>query len=160
MAVNARPPRKLALDRTGAVLTLIGVVSTLRYRRPLRIAIVTLLMVSWVLFTNHCVLGMMQATGKTEHCCGGETGPQHEPPGGLRECCHVKATTALAQAQVKFDAAKFALRCLALVQVLVAPQTELQCTASVFDHGPPGSISFAESVLQRSLLSHAPPFAV
>ena len=62
-----------------------------------------------------------------------------------------------AKVDVKYGAALFTLIDFVLTAVpsAVAPQT-----ASELDTGPPRSISFAELILQRSLLSHAPPFAV
>jgi len=40
------------------------------------------------------------------------------------------------------------------------PATRENGTVFLFPTGPPGSLSFAELVLQRSLPVHAPPFAV
>ena len=91
-------PRKVDLDRKGAALTLSGAVRTLRHHLRLRVAIVALLMVAWIIFTNHCALGMMrlteQAAKSSAHCCGGKTNPRHGSPDTLRECCNIKVTMA------------------------------------------------------------------
>lgn len=164
MAVNARLRKKSALDRKGAALTLTGALRTLRHHLLIRVSVVALLMLSWVILTNHCALGLMrpmaETTGSSANCCGGKTNPPHDAPVSLRSCCNVKVTTAPAKAEVKFDASKFAFQVFAPVHVLAAHQTERGLTLPVFDHGPPRAVSFTESVLQRSLLSHAPPFAV
>lgn len=79
----------------------------------------------------------------------------------MQQCCKsIHGTLAPEQAEVKFDAAKFQLHLFVLVQMLAPVSAERDLSSFVFDHGPPRVVSFAESVLQRSLLSHAPPFAV
>ena len=162
--VNAALAEKLTLDRQRAVLSLSSAVKTLRHHLLLRVAVVALLMVSWVLFTNHCALGMMEPTAQaaknSELCCGGKTGPKHGSPDSLRTCCNIKVTTAPAKAEVTIDTLKFAVQVFVVVPFLTAQEQELRCAGRFFDHGPPRCLSFAESVLQRSLLSHAPPFAV
>lgn len=125
---------------------------------------VTLLTVAWFLFTHHCALGLMRPTGhagdRFAECCGGKKSPRHEAPEGPRSCCKIKVTTPLAQAEGKFDASKFEVQDFALTKVLGVRLTETRRAVLGFDHGPPRCITFAELVLQRSLLSHAPPFPV
>lgn len=155
--------QKTALDRKDAVFTLASSVRNLRDHFHARVAIVALLLVAWVIFTNHCALGMMpaaaQAAQKSERCCGGEKNPKHDAPDGLRDCCNIKVTTAPAKTEVHFDPSKIQLHFL-VVRQWCAAQVAKPEPAFPFDHGPPRVRSFAESVLQRSLLSHAPPFAV
>ncbi len=125
------------------------------------------MMFAWLVISNHCALGLMERTEAAEsehsHCHGGTT-HHHDAPGekgDTGECCKTLRVVPLtAKAEVKFDASKFEIQVFALVQMLAAQQTESLRTVFVFDHGPPRCISFAESVLQRSLLSHAPPFVV
>jgi hypothetical protein len=141
-----------------------GAVRILRHHLLIRAPVVALLMIAWFIITNHCALGLMQRTtaarNEHAHCHGGKT-KQDGAPGETRECCKTMRVVPLTtNAEVKFDASKFEVQIFALVQVFAAPQKEPLRTMFVFDHGPPRCISFAESVLQRSLLSHAPPFAV
>ncbi len=136
---------------------------TLHHQPMLRIATVALLMVSWLLFTHHCVLGMMQSTGEAMgnpvvKCCGGKTKSKQDVPDSNRTCCKIKVTTASAKAAVKFDASHFVVLVFPLMPGLAAPQTEPRRAVQILDHGPPRCLSFAELVLQRSLLSLAPPF--
>lgn len=154
--------QKVKLDRKRATVTFAGVVNTLRHHLYLRHATVALLLVSWLLFTNHCALGMMQppaqVTDQAAHCCGGKADPKHTPQDGPRDCCNIKVTTAPGKAEVKFDTFKFQLQDFVL-QVLLAPAMQ-PSPAFPFDHGPPRAVSFAEAVLQHSLLGHAPPITV
>ncbi len=124
------------------------------------------LMISWFIATNHCALGLMRPTVQAEaehsHCHAGKTVPgKNLPSDGLRECCRtLQAAPVPEKAEVKFDASKFQLPHFALLQVLAPQKTARALPSFVLDHGPPRAVSFAESVLQRSLLCHAPPFAV
>jgi hypothetical protein len=100
------------------------------------------------------------ATSEHEHCCGNKTRP-NRVPGETRECCKMMRVVLLtAQAEVKSDASKFEFLVNVPLHVSAALQVGPPRTVFVFDHGPPQSISFAESVLQRSLLGHAPPISV
>lgn len=128
-----------------------------------RPSLVAVLMVAWLVATNHCAMGLMRsastAKGGHAHCHGGDS-KKDQPPGDVRECCkalHVGLPGAKVEA--KWDASQFAVQVVALIQIFAEP-TEPQPGVMVFDHGPPRALSFAESVLQRSLLGHAPPFAV
>ena len=74
------------------------------------------------------------------------------------ECCKTLSATALSvsKTQVGYKSGDFLLfrhSNARLCQVTV----EHPITNSALDTGPPKSLSFAESVLQRSVLAHAPP---
>jgi hypothetical protein len=135
----------------------------LRDHLPIRAPVVALLMIAWLVITNHCALGLMQPTANAKsehaHCHGGKT-KQDDAPGETRECCKTLHASLPAKAEVKFDASKFQLQVLLLVQALAVGIAKPAPAVFIFDHGPPRTLSFAESVLQRSLLSHAPPLAV
>ncbi len=123
-------------------------------------------MISWLLATNHCAFGLMKPTEKaaSEHsrCCRGKAAPAKDAPAdGVQECCKsIQAAPVPAKVEAKLGAAGFQVPLLALLRVLDAESAGRRSSAFAFDHGPPRAVSFAESVLQRSLLSHAPPFAV
>jgi hypothetical protein len=141
-------------------------VKSFRLNCPARLLMVALLMFSWLIATNHCAFGLMNATPKAEaehsRCCDGKPPSSKDAPtNGLRECCKsIHATTLPVKAEVKVDATKFQLRHFILLQVLAFEALEGALSSFTFDHGPPRAVSFAETVLQRSLFSHAPPFAV
>lgn len=124
---------------------------------------VAAMFLSWLAISNHCVLGLMRQTARTQaehaHCHGGKI-PGKESPTDSTECCKTLHASLPVKAEVKYDASKFQLQLFALVQVRAAGVAEPAPRVFIFDHGPPRTLSFAESVLQRSLFSHAPPLAV
>lgn len=80
---------------------------------------------------------------------------------GTRECCQtIQGAPVAAQVGEKFENPQVAVELYALLLVPAAPSLDPALGSLVFDHGPARVASFAESVLQRSLLSHAPPSAV
>ena len=123
--------------------------------------------VAWFVASNHCALaGFVPApavdASAHSHCHGSSEQPadgQKERECDGSKCCNslTAPTLALAKSVVTYDSAhvsapEFAgfLRCFAPAQ-----HDSVRCE---LDTGPPGSRSFAESVLQRSVLAHAPPF--
>jgi len=120
------------------------------------------MLLSWLVVTNHCALGFWQtasgATGEHAHCHGSGTSgdSQKSPKDGMRECCRVIKANLASSTELKAAAPQFHLLAFLLLDVLAAPQ-ENEAATFIHDHGPPRGFSFAESVLQRSLLSHAPP---
>ncbi len=94
--------------------------------------------------------------------------PFHSKPSKQKEqssqvqCCKIlRAVALVATKSWARDDAKFSkadhyydesLRIIAYSQTTLAPL--------LLDTGPPGTHSFAELILQRSLLAHAPPFVV
>ena len=132
---------------------------------PFRALLIAVLMTAWLVASNHCAIGLMKPAPGTAavhagcHACQSEPMKPQPASGGDRECC--KALQGMpadtAKVEVKYDAPLFTQ--LDFV-VTVVPSSAAPQTASALATGPPRSISFAELILQRSLLSHAPPFAV
>lgn len=154
--------RQIRVERFRAAATLTSQVKALRQHLVLRADLVALLLVSWFVFTNCCALGMMppaaQAATEPAPCCNGKAPPKQDVPGGPCACCKVKITSSSAKDGLKVpDAAKLESQRCAIFQV---PAARPAPAVFILDHGPPGWSSFAETVLQRSLLSHAPPRAV
>lgn len=122
-------------------------------------------MTAWLVASNHCAIGLMKPTPGTVaahavcHSCQSEPMKRQPASGGDRECC--KALQGLpagtAKLDVKYEAALFTL---VDFVVTAAPSAVAAQPIVSLDTGPPRSISFAERILQRSLLSHAPPLAV
>lgn len=131
----------------------------------LRFVVVTAVLLSWFTITNHCALGLMKPTAqaKSAHagCCSGESAPAKPAPGnGVRECCksiHVELPGTVA---VTFDVSSFHLDLPLPAHWNTVHLIGTRCENFMRDHGPPRSLTFAELVLQRSLLSHAPPVVV
>jgi len=122
-----------------------------------------MMLLSWFVITNHCALARLTPRQTAEEdvppCHRKKHAPEEKdtPCQEMTLCCKVKAALP-GKAEVKFDASQFEIQVFAVLQVLAA-EVARPVPAVPFDHGPPRAVSFAESVLQRSLLSHAPPFA-
>jgi hypothetical protein len=129
-------------------------------KSSVRGAIVVIAICSWVAISNHCAFAALATkTDSVRTEC-----PFHSKPAKQKEqssqvqCCKVLRAVVLANTKSWtrddtnfFDAnlhpAEF--RFTALVHNALAPL--------FLDTGPPDAQSFAESILQRSLLAHAPP---
>ena len=123
--------------------------------------------VAWFVASNHCalanyapVLASADASAHS-HCHGSSEKPADEPKerecDGSKCCNSLNAPTlALAKSVVAYDSAYVSAPEFAgFLRRLVVDQHD--SASSELDTGPPGSTSFAESVLQRSILAHAPP---
>ena len=122
------------------------------------------MLLSWLVLTNHCALAAILPSAVAEsvhsHCHAAmHQDGKNSPSQGIRECCQVVKASLTSKIVVKFDASSFALPVYTILAVL-APRTDEPAEELLQDHGPPGTSSFAEIVLQRSLLSHAPPISV
>ncbi|MEY2564735.1 MAG: hypothetical protein QOH88_2928 [Verrucomicrobiota bacterium] len=116
---------------------------------------------AWLVISNHCALGLDETAAKPEAKSGGC--PMHSPPAPEKPapvnlpCC--KDLRALAPSAVKnVTAAASQLVGLrdyaALIVQIPSRRTTLRLA---LDTGPPRALTFAESILQQSLLAHAPP---
>ena len=123
---------------------------------------------AWLLASNHCALaGLMpvaQEAVASSHCHGPSEVPapdQKERECDGSKCCKSLSAPSLVFAKdvVSYDATLFiAADYLAFEQSVSA--CEHESPIAEIDTGPPRSDSFAESVLQRSILAHAPPSLV
>ena len=116
---------------------------------------------AWIAVSNHCAFASV-ATGIDK---GQTECPFHSKPAKQKEqsaqvqCCKVLRAVVLAKTKAwarndaKFCDANFSVQADALVACsprVVAPL--------LLDTGPPGAFSFAELILESSLLAHAPPY--
>jgi hypothetical protein len=134
------------------------VVKSLRASSLTRLTVVAVMLLSWLVITNHCALGqMMRATAAHAHCHAAKNDDgKRAPSDGVRECCRAIKASLAGQKECGFDASQFQLHVYAIVGLMSA--SAVKPAPSIFlDHGPPRAESFAEIVLQRSLPSHAPP---
>ena len=135
----------------------------------LRGATVALVAVSWLAVSNHCALGLAAkethssdaVSAQAHHCCASKVPGQPKPAkDSASPCC--KTLQALSVSPVKsFEASVTIffggpLACSA--PTIATPQLG-PVACRFLNIGPPGGKTFAESVLQRSLLAHAPPFS-
>lgn len=132
--------------------------------RLLTAAISLVVASAWLLAANHCAVGALRPVAKSAHLhCPGHAAPEQQKKssdGGCDDqtCCKSLSVPAvgIAKSPVEYDDASFVAK--------EYPDAALtlsggQHTLSILelDTGPPHAGSFAESVLQRSLLAHAPP---
>lgn len=119
--------------------------------------VVTVTVAAWFLLSNHCALGVTApARVAVTDACPMHSAPAKKKPATKTPCCkEVRAVVAkcvTAQAAV--------VRLIAMrdyVREIFAELTRVTVEIHGLDTGPPGSLSFAESVLQESMLAHAPP---
>lgn len=131
------------------------------FRNPLvRLLIVMIAAIAWLAISNHCVLGMVEIAKSVSppSACHGVPHAPGKPDSDQAPCCKVlRATLEISKPLVGYDFAKFLLHSEFVALFRLAEQS-----ASLYplelDTGPPHFKSFAESVLQRSILAHAPPF--
>ena len=114
----------------------------------------------WLAISNHCVLGTVgsvKAVAAPPACHGvphapGKSNSDQAP------CCKVlRATIELSKPLVAYDSSNFSLQP-DLAGLIILADHLASLRPLELDTGPPRYESFAESVLQRSILAHAPPF--
>jgi hypothetical protein len=133
--------------------------------KAIHISIVLATIVAWLSISNHCALGAVggpKAEVAHASCHGSPVAPSDTPTKGESSpCCkNLRATLATLPkvptigeiAGFNFDA-YFARPFSFLNEFRVYRPLEL-------DTGPPEAPTFAESVLQRSILAHAPPVSL
>lgn len=121
-----------------------------------RTAVILVMMLGWFLASNHCVLAAItsgQATPWHSHCHGSQAPARSEQ----MVCCKVlPAMLAESNDAVAENGLGLALQPgLSVLAILPgrSDRTQSTDTRSV----PRFSASFAELILQRSILAHAPP---
>jgi hypothetical protein len=131
-------------------------------------ATVALVALSWLAVSNHCALGLAAiethssdaVSAQAHDCCASEVPSQPKPAKDpATPCC--KTLLALSVSPAKsFEASSriFFGDPLACSTATIATPRVAPVAYRFLNTGPPGGKSFAESVLQRSLLAHAPPF--
>ena len=115
---------------------------------------------SWIAVSNHCAFA---AVGSEMHKAQTEC-PFHSKPAKQKEqssqvqCCKILRAVVLAKTKDwARDDAKFS-NANVLLEIGAFATYSLRSVAPLFlDTGPPRARSFAELILQRSILAHAPP---
>jgi hypothetical protein len=113
---------------------------------------------AWLVLSNHCALGLGEST-KADSESGGcpmHSAPAKGNPAKNIPCC--KDLRAVASHAAK-NLAAVASQLVGVQDHVAAVLKSLRVAAQLFalNTGPPRSLSFAESILQRSILAHAPP---
>jgi hypothetical protein len=117
---------------------------------------------AWFLISNHCVLAELQYASQTkaschQPCCGNQP-PAKNKTESATECCKTLHATLAGAAKdfAGYDTSLFALQFYFVGPIISANNSE-PVSILELDTGPPFVNTFAESVLQRSILAHAPP---
>ena len=116
----------------------------------------------WLAISNHCVLGMVGSVKAvaTPPACHGVPHAPGKSDSDQAPCCKVlRATIELSKPLVAYDSSNFSLQP-DLARLIILADHLASLRPLELDTGPPRYESFAESVLQRSILAHAPPFLV
>jgi len=133
-----------------------------------RLFAVVISLAAWLLASDHCVLaapsGIAKATMSSQcpmHAQKQRT-PQRDKGDGCGDlpCC--KNLQAPLAATAKTIAKPVWLGALQqfFPHVVGVFQIQSRTIPLVLDTGPPGALSFSETVLQRSILAHAPPISL
>jgi hypothetical protein len=120
---------------------------------------------AWFFVSNHCVLAELREAQKTkaschQPCCGDQSPVKHKTDNAT-ECCKTLRTTLSGTGKefAGYDGSLFELQ-LYFIGPVISTNEAGRIPAIELDTGPPFRSTFAESVLQRSILAHAPPFAL
>ena len=149
---EARLPNKAMRSKYGLMQR------SLKRASSAMIALVTA--AAWFLAANHCaVANLAPKPDEHEHCASGAPADEGKPNDcdGLNCCKSLSAPAVFAKKLVGYDKAFFTLQDY-IVGEFAFPTDQHDALISELDTGPPRPNSFVESVLQRSLLAHAPPF--
>jgi len=128
--------------------------------RIVQLAIVPFMMFSWIAISNHCAFGAVATKSEPSQSeC-----PFHSKPAKQKEqstqiqCCKTlrAVVTTLAKSWTRNDT-DFSDVDLCFKEFALIAYSRSQPAPLFLDTGPPGASTFAELILQRSLLAHAPP---
>jgi len=125
-----------------------------------RSATVFLTIAAWICLSNHCALGLSAPPADSvaeAGQCPMHSAPAKQKPATHLPCC--KDLRAVASPVVK-SVAGIAMQLVGsqdYAAEILLPPPHVAIETFALDTGPPGAITFAESVLQRSILAHAPP---
>ncbi|MDP9291283.1 MAG: hypothetical protein M3O82_02840 [Verrucomicrobiota bacterium] len=138
-------------------------------KRPLtsntvKVATSFIAMAAWLFVSNHCAIAGLGASGISsptghEHCPG-HSAPSQEKGDEDNACCKSLQPASVTPAKnlVTYDTSLFTAQMYFCAVLFSADRAQLDLRPLELDTGPPFASSFAESVLQRSILAHAPPF--
>jgi hypothetical protein len=127
-------------------------------KSSLRGTIVVIAICSWLAISNHCVFAALATNNTPSTECPFHSKPKEKPTTGAQCCKVLRAVAPVTAKSWARDDAKLshanAYRGECALTVACSKTTPVPLS---LDTGPPGLRSFAELILQRSLLAHAPP---
>ena len=130
-------------------------------RMAARSITVLLSIAAWMVLSNHCALGAVTLpanSGVEASGCPMHSAPAEKKPATKLPCCKdLRAVAAKAVASALAATIRWVGQDYAAVIFVSPPPVAIGVDG--LDTGPPDAFSFAESVLQRSILAHAPPLS-
>jgi hypothetical protein len=135
--------------------------TSLRHRRWTAALVAFVTMAAWLVASNHCAIASLERPAKVAHACCHEEVPGQAPSGPQStQCC--EAFNVPVPEHVSVPAGHFFELPVALGPALASLilQPSRDAVVVVRAHDPPAVPGFAETVLNRSLLAHAPPVFV
>ena len=124
--------------------------------------VVVLSLAAWFALSNHCAIGAV-AIPTTESVSDTTGCPMHPSPAKKKPAAKMPCCKDLRAVVAKCAAANpVALRLIGsrdYATEIFAKPIRVGLKIEPLETGPPGCFSFAESVLQESMLSHAPPLS-
>jgi hypothetical protein len=120
--------------------------------------------VAWFLISNHCAFAVFEKTPIFAAHTGCHGVPAEQPTSPSKNdqtpCCKVLRAT-LVKTDSSIGASSLILSLQPYQAGIIVSSDQIHWPQSFeLDTGPPFGGSFAEIVLQRSILAHAPPFVV
>ena len=125
----------------------------------MRFAVVAIVICSWFAISNHCAFAALATkTDLVQAGCPFHSRPKEKQSSGV-QCCKILRAVApvVTKSWVRDDADFPGVDFCPEQRAGGAEHLRTVLALSSLDTGPPGLRSFAELILQRSLLAHAPP---
>jgi hypothetical protein len=125
----------------------------------MRAVTVAIVFASWIAISNHCAFAAIMTKKIAQSECPFHSKPSRPEPAPLGvQCCKILRAIATAQAKGLVRAIVDLPHVdLAFAPFVLFAPPKIAITPATTDTGPPSARSFAELVLQRSVLAHAPP---
>lgn len=124
-----------------------------------RLAVTAFTIVTWFVVSNHCALGAIQRSGTVPDVhahCPGHPAPAKQHGDGDMPCCKTLKAITAAKINTGANTVDFVFKNYFSGQ-FASQILQAQAHILELDTGPPDALSFSESVLQQSILAHAPP---
>ena len=132
-------------------------------RKSLHCFVVAASLAAWFALSNHCALAISIAAENADagmSDCPMHAAPAKKKPAAKTPCCKdIRALVAKGAAKVLSFNFRAASPTDYPVAMQIAPPGPVSFVISALDTGPPPAASFAEIVLQESMLAHAPPLS-
>ena len=128
--------------------------------RIVQVSIVLFVIFSWIAISNHCAFGAVTAQAEASPtACPFHSKPakQKEQPTQVQCCKILRAVVSTATKSWVREETRVSDADLYFEKLAVIATSRNAPLPLLLDTGPPGAPSFAELILQRSILAHAPP---